>query len=151
MEDSCLICANVAFRALPMADGELLALTAREFLRGMRLMAGDSPELMGAVNPVPRKGVCMVERCARLVEASCGSCRGESCQRCVIAAELRDAENRLNGERDAEMRALGMDDDDLDEMVDKIAGSLCGEHAPFGTALLQEWYGKRDLMPAVSA
>ena len=106
---------------------------------------------MGAAKPSRRKkSVCMVERCALLVEAPCGSCREVGCQRCQIAAELRDAEDRLNAERDAELIALGADDQSFDDIIDKLVGSLCGEHTPFGRALIQEWYGQRDLSSAAS-
>lgn len=150
LEGSCVICANESFRALPMGDGDFLASTARHFIQGMRSTAGGDAGtvLMGAVKPSRRKGVCMVERCALLVEVPCGGCREASCQRCAIAAELRDSEDRLNAERDAELIALGMDDQDLDDMVDKLVGNLCGDHRPFGRALIQEWYGQRDLTSA---
>jgi len=147
LEGSCVVCANEAFRALPMRDNDVLARTAREFIQGMRAtLGGDAgTTLMGAVKPSRRKGICMVERCARLVEAGCGNCRDTGCQRCAIAAELRDAETRLNAERDAELISLGVDDQDLDEMIDKFVGNLCTDHRPFGHALIKEWYAGPDV------
>ena len=152
IEGTCVVCATEALRALPMRDGDFLARTAREFLLGMRTsLGGDAgTALMGAVKLSRRKGVCMVERCARLVEAPCGRCRDASCQRCVIAAELRGAETQLNAARDAELITLGLDDEDLDDMIDKFVGNLCGEHRPFGHALIKEWYGQRDLTSAAA-
>lgn len=156
IEATCVICVHSTLRALSMRDRDVLACTAREFIHGIRAVIGDGAGIvtlgaaMSAAKPSRRKGVCIVERCARLVEASCKACRASSCQRCTIAAELRDSEDRIHVARDAELASLGMDDQDFDELVDKIVCNLCGEHAPFGHALIEERYGQRDLTSALS-
>lgn len=99
----------------------------------------------------PRRGVCIVERCARSVEAPCGGCRSDACQRCLIAAELRAAEDHINAERDAELLELEVGDEDLDPLVDQFAKSLCAQHVPFGKVLVGEWYGRRSFSPAQSS
>ena len=134
-----------------MEDAESLVLLARDFIQGMRSswsMRGDTGTVLMEARKPQREGTCMVERCARLVETSCGGCREACCQRCTIAAELRSSEDRLNAERDAELIALSTDDQDqdLENVLDRIVGSLCDLHRPFGRLITQEWYIQRDLM-----
>jgi hypothetical protein len=131
-----MICTNEALRGLPMSDRSLLVRAARDLAQGMLTAAGSTP------NMAPRLGVCIVERCARMIEASCKGCREAICQRCSIAAELRGAETVINAERDAEIAALGIEKT-LDEIIDKIVEGLCGTHTPFGTVLVEEWYVRK--------
>lgn len=140
---TCLICMNDAFHGLPMQDKDELALRARDFIQGLILTAAQSnKESFKAFKP-RRRGIGLVERCARDVETSCRGCQESGCQRCVIATELRAAEDRLEGEREAELAELGFDDQDLEEMIDKVVGGLCKAHAPFGSALALQWYSSR--------
>ena len=141
-----MICTNETFRGLPMDDRELLAHVARAVIRGMvSTMRGGLKSLQ---TPRRRRGTCIVERCARVIEASCGACRRPDCVRCEIAAELRAAEDRVNAERDAELAELGLDENDVEEVLDKMVEGLCGEHVPFGTVIVEEWYGRRTLLVA---
>ena len=134
-----MICANEALRGLPMNDRNLLVQTARDIVQGMRMTArGGIPDIKPK-----RPGICAVERCARMIEVSCGGCRETSCQRCLIAAELRAAEDRINDERDAELAELGLDDQSVDEIVDKIVEGLCDVHAPLKTMIVEEWYSRK--------
>jgi hypothetical protein len=136
---ACVICSTKVLREIPMHDRHLLVLAARDMLQGMRTASGGFLE--PPMKP-PRFGICVVERCARLIEASCGGCLETTCQRCSIAAELRAAESRINAERDAEIAELGSDQL-IGEIVNKIAENLCGTHAPFGPVLVDEWYGRK--------
>jgi len=141
-ESPCLFCSNADLRSLPLDDPALRGAMVRNFIQGMK--GSEGIELMKTSR---RKGICMVERCALLVEAPCGRCHGTACLRCSIAGELRAAEDRLNADRDAELRALGTDDQDRDDVVDAFVSSLCREHRWFGHALLREWYGRRSSPP----
>ena len=146
---SCIICTNEAFCKLSMRDKEALALTARNLIGGMVSTLGSSRK---SFQPPRRRGVCIVERCARSIEAPCNGCQEPSCLRCSIAAELRRAEECINGERDEELAELGIDDKDLEELVDKIVENLCEDHAAFGAVLAGQWYrGRSFLAPATSA
>lgn len=139
---TCVICSNESFRSVPMNDKDLLVRLARDLLQGMLTTAhGDS----FTVKPVPRRGTCIVERCARTIEAPCGGCREYySCLRCVIAAELRVEEGRINAERDAELATLGLEDQDLDKFIDGFVESLCEAHMPFGAVLVEVWHVRRS-------
>jgi hypothetical protein len=123
-----------------MNDKEALSRAAQELIQGMISGLHDSKDSLKNLQ-LPRRGTCVVERCARIVEESCGGCRESACVRCTIAAELRAAQDRINVERDAE---LG--DDDLEAAVDKLVESLCEKHAAFGSALAGQWYGRRAFL-----
>lgn len=142
---TCLVCSTDALLAVPMDDKDMLAATAREVLQGMistRVGLKDFKR--------PRRGTCIVERCARTVEAPCGSCQKAGCQRCAIAAELRAAEDRINTDRDDELAELGLDDEDLEAFIDKLVENLCDAHAPFGYALSSQWYSRRSFLNAAA-
>ncbi len=140
----CIVCTTAAFRGLSMSDKDVLARVARDFIQGMMLGRQESQDSLKNFQP-PRRGTCIVERCARTIEAACESCQEPSCQRCAIAAELRAAEKRINADRDAELMALA-DDTDLEALVDKMAESLCVDHVAFGPALAGQWYGRRGFL-----
>lgn len=129
-----------------MHENDVLVRVANEILSGM-ITTAQSATLKG-IKPAPRRGVCIVERCARLVETACEACREQDCRRCAIAAELRAAEDRINAERDAELAALGLDDQDFDRLVDQFVDNLCAEHVAFGPVLAGEWYGRRSFAVA---
>lgn len=114
---------------LPMTDKSQVVRAARDFVQGLR---SGLPQGIKAKRP----GVCIVERCAQLVEETCGGCRG--CLRCAIAAELRAAESRINAERDAELEECG-----IAPLLDHVIEGLCALHAPLGTALIAECYGAK--------
>lgn len=137
----CMICATEGLKALPMHEKDLLVQVAREVLDG--LVSTAQSAALKAIKPGPRRGVCIVERCALCVEAPCRGCREKGCQRCVIAAELRAAEAHINAERDAELAARGFAEEDLDPLVDQFVENLCKEHVQFGSALVGEWYVRR--------
>ena len=146
---ACIICTNVAFRGLPMHDKDLLAIAAREFVQGM--LTGAESQLAKRLDPKrPRVGTCIVERCARVVEISCGGCRQSNCVRCEIAAELRAAEDRINADRDAELAELG-DAQIVDDIVGQFVDDLCAQHAAFGPVLASEWYGQRRAFSMATA
>ena len=131
---TCLICSQ-GIQALPE---DLLVQVAQQVIQGFDMGAGT----LKGLKP-KREGVCIVERCARHVEAACGSCRSAECQRCAIAAGLRMAEDRINAERDAELAAIGMGEEQCDQLIDQLVTNLCAEHASFGSVLVKEWYGRR--------
>jgi hypothetical protein len=138
---------NDAFRGLPMQDKDELALRACDFIQGLILTATQSSkDNFKHFQPPRRRGVCLVERCARAVEALCGGCQKPGCPRCMIAAELRSAEDRINGEREEELAELGFDDKDLEELVDKVVGGLCKDHVAFGSALAGQWYRRQNFL-----
>lgn len=142
---TCFICMNDALHGLPMQDKDELARRARDFVQGLILTAAQSNK--GAFKdfqPSQRRGVCLVERCARAIEGPCGRCQQQGCHRCELAAELRSSKDRITDEREAELAELGFDDTDLEELVDKVVGGLCGEHAAFGPALIGQWYGRQN-------
>jgi hypothetical protein len=138
---ACLICSTDVLKALPMHEKDLLVRVVREILDGMVTTAQSSA--LKDIKPTPRRGVCIVARCALYVESSCGGCREEGCARCMIAAELRSAEDRINAARDAELAALGVAEEDLDPLVDQLVENLCKEHVQFGSTLVDEWYVRR--------
>lgn len=79
---TCFICMNDALHGLPMQDKDELARRARDFVQGLILTAAQSNK--GAFKdfqPSQRRGVCLVERCARAIEGPCGRC--QSTQRLV--------------------------------------------------------------------
>lgn len=135
-ETNCVICANTALRQLSMDAEELLTSGAQSLIQSM--MSGACAK---AVLPLPRLGVSVVERCARLVEAPCSGCRQGTCQPCAISAELRSAEARIHAERDAELAALEIDTAHVEKILNNVIDHLCQAHAPFGRALLREWHG----------
>lgn len=139
---ACIICSTEVFRVVSMNDKDTLERTALKAIQGLLLGVG-----VGKIEPPPRRGTCIVERCARFIEASCRSCRGLNCQRCAIVAELRCAENRINAERDTELAELSIDDRALDSLVDKIVENLCTEHIAFGSELTGQWYSRRSFLP----
>ena len=141
---TCMICATDTLRGLPMTDKSQLASVARDIVQGMRQ---GMPATAGIRKQRP--GVCAVERCARLIEESCGGCA--RCQRCSIAAEIRAAEGHINDDRDAELTALMQDDDAIHGVVDQIIESLCGLHAPLGAAMVEECYGRKFLASPAGA
>jgi hypothetical protein len=144
---TCLVCMNDAFRGLPMQDKDELGRRARDFIQGLLLTASQSSkDSFKDFQPPRRRGVCLVERCARTVEALCGGCQESGCPRCMIAAELRSAEDRIHGEREAELAELGFDDKDLEELIDKVVGGLCKDHAAFGAALAGQWYSRQNFL-----
>lgn len=138
---ACIICTNDVFRGLSMHDKDQLSRVARDVIQGM-VSTMHSKDGRKNFQPPRRRGVCIVERCARTVEASCGSCQKPGCQRCAIAAELRSAEDRINAERDAELAELGLDDQDLEAVIDKMVENLCKDHVAFGTVLAGQWYSR---------
>jgi hypothetical protein len=141
----CIVCSTEALRVMPMNDKEMLATCAREFIEGMILARVD----IKGLEP-PRRGTCIVERCARAVEEPCGRCRKAACQRCVIAAELRAAEGRINADRDAELAERGLADEDIEVFIDKMVSNVCTAHAPFGAALSGQWYSRRSFLVAAA-
>ena len=144
---SCFICMNDVLQGLAMQDKDELARRARDFVQGLILTAAQSnKEAFKDFQPSRRRGVCIVERCARLIEGPCGSCQGRGCTRCELAAELRASKDRINDERAAELADLGFDDTDLEELVDKVVGGLCKEHVAFGSALVEQWYGRQHFL-----
>jgi hypothetical protein len=144
---TCLICMNDAFRGLAMQDKEALALSARDFIQGLILTAAQSSkDIFKSFQPSRRRGICLVERCARVIEVLCGGCQKPDCHRCTISAELRAAEDRINGEREVELAELGFDDKDLEERVDKVVWGLCKEHVAFGSALAGQWYSRQNFL-----
>jgi hypothetical protein len=143
----CLVCMNDAFRGLPMQDKDELALRARDFIQGLLLTAAQNvKDNFKNFQPPRRRGVGLVERCARAVEVLCGGCQKSGCPRCTIAGELRFAEDRIHGEREAELAELGLDDKDFEELIDKVVGGLCKDHAPFGAALVGQWYSRQNFL-----
>jgi hypothetical protein len=143
----CFICTNNAFNRLSMQDTEALVLGAREFIHGMALSASQyNQDSFRDFQSPRRRGVCIVERCARAIETSCRGCSEPGCHRCRMAAELRAAEARINGERDAELAELGLDDKDLEEVVDKVCAGLCEGHGAFGAVLAGQWYSRRNFL-----
>lgn len=152
---SCIVCTTEAFRGMPMNDKDLLAQAAQEIIQGLVTgMASTTLKNNGMVENFqmpPRRGTCIVERCARAIEAPCEGCRKVDCHRCAIAAELRSAEGRINAERDAEIADLGLDDEALEAFVDKLVESLCTDHAAFGSALAGQWYSRRSFLAATDA
>jgi hypothetical protein len=89
---ACIICMNDAFNGLSMHDKDHLARVARDVLQGMFSILNNKDSFK-SFQPA-RRGTCVVERCAQTIEAVCGSCQKLDCQRCLIAAELRAAEDR---------------------------------------------------------
>jgi hypothetical protein len=118
-----------------MSDATLLVSLAREVIDGL---ATTRDGMLDSFKPVDR-GTCVVERCAQFIEAACGKCQASSCARCSIAAELRGAQTSINDARDAEIRELGLDDQDMEGIVHSMVNALCVEHAHFGTVLLEQW------------
>ncbi len=147
---TCLVCMNDALRGLLLQDKDECARAAHDFIQGMILTAGQSTQshrdVFKGFQPLRRRGVGLVERCARVIEASCGGCLEDGCPRCMIAAELRSAEDRLHDEREAELAGLGADDEVLEELIDKIVGGLCKEHSAFGSALAGQWYNRQNFL-----
>lgn len=142
---TCLVCRNVAFRGLLMQDKDMLAFHARNFIDGLVLCAArNSKDSLKIFEPPPRRGISIVERCALMIEGACARCQEPGCQRCRIAAELRAAEKRINGERDVELAELGFDDKDLEGVIDKMAGGLCKDHVAFGAVLVGQWYSRNN-------
>lgn len=141
----CIICSTEVFRVVSMNDKDTLERLALKGIQAMLLGMG-----VGKIEPTPRRGICIVERCAQFIEASCGSCHGLDCQCCVIATKLREAEDRINAERDAELAELSLDDADPDSLLAKIVEDLCTEHVAFGLELVRQWYSRRSFLPAVA-
>ncbi len=139
----CIICSTEVFRGVSMNDKDTVEHLALKAIQGLLLGVG-----VGKIEPPPRRGTCIVERCAQFIEASCRSCRVLNCQRCAIVAELREAEDRINAERDAELAELSTDDVGLDSLIDKIVENLCIEHVAFGSELAGQWYSRRSFLPA---
>ncbi len=134
-----------------MTDGPVLVRVARDLIAGMTSSFGDKESLKN-FKP-PRRGTCLVERCARFVEEVCFKCGKADCQRCAIAAELRAAEEQINADRDAELLDQ-FGSQELEHIVDNLVQSLCGDHGAFGPVLLKQWYARRSFIvdpPAVDA
>ena len=93
-----------------------------------------------------RRSVSLVERCARTVEKPCGACREPSCQRCLIAAELRASEPRIDAEDDADF-IMGFEKQ-LDETIDQMVGALCDLHRTFGPVVVLQWSKHKASFPA---
>ena len=146
---TCIVCTTEALRGVPMNDKDVLAYVARDLIQGMVSTMNDKGSLKNFQRP--RRGTCIVERCARAVEDLCGRCQKADCSRCVIAAELRAAEGRINADRDAELAELGIDDEDVEAVIDKMVENICADHAPFGSALASQWYSRRSFLNAASA
>lgn len=130
-----------------MQDKDALTLRARDFVQGLILTAAQSTQ--GAFKNFQlsrRRGVCVVERCARSIEGLCGGCQEDGCHRCMLAAELRSSKDQISAARDAELAGLGFDDTDLEELVDKVVSGLCEEHVAFGPALMGQWYGRQTFL-----
>lgn len=142
----CLICTNSAYSWLSMQDKAAVAGAAGDFIQGLILMAAQSDKgSFKSFQPSRCRGACSVERCARTVEAPCGGCQESGCQRCSIATELRAAKDRIHSEREAELVDLGFDDKDLEELIDKVVGGVCEDHAAFGSALAGQWHNRQNL------
>ena len=139
---ACIVCSNDSFQSLPMHDSGVLARVARDLVQGMTSLSKDS--LKNFVPP--RRGTCIVERCARFIETSCGGCRKADCPRCAMAADLRAVEDQINADRDAELIELGLASGDLEGMIDQMVENLCGDHAAFGPELLKQWYARRSFL-----
>lgn len=143
----CFVCMNDALCGLPMQDKDTLSRGARDFVQGLILTAAQSTQgTFKNFQPSRRRGVCIVERCARSIEEPCRSCQEDGCFRCRLAAELRSSKDRINAARDAELAELGFDDTDLEELVDKVVGGLCTEHVAFGPVLVDQWYGRQNFL-----
>jgi len=140
---ACIVC--LTSRELPMNDNTACERWAIKIIQGLLLPLGSKGSLASFVTP-RRRGVCIVERCARSVEAPCGGCRKSACQRCAIAAELRAAEDRINDARDAELIELGVDDTDLEAVIDAMINNLCTDHTAFGAVLAGQWYGRQSFL-----
>ena len=149
---ACIICMTDAFRGLPMHDKDQLTHAAHELLQGlisgMTSILGNKDSFK-SFKP-PRLGTCIVERCAQTLEVVCKGCRGPSCQRCLLAAELRAAEDRINDERDAELSEL-FDNQTIEVMVDNMAKNLCENHVLFGPVLIGQCYSRRNFMTPMTS
>jgi hypothetical protein len=143
---TCLLCTNDIFSGVLMDDQHTLVTIARQVIHGMASAMGNGNSLK-SFQPKRRRGICIVERCARLVEASCAACRDATCPRCTIAAELRAAEDQINAERDAELAVIGVSDEDIEEAIDRMVGGLCKEHVAFGAVIVGEWHDRQTLVP----
>lgn len=141
---TCLICSTQVFRGVSLNDKDTLERTALKAIQALLLGLGVG-KIEGKIEPRPRLGTCIVERCAQFIETLCGSCRSLDCQCCVIAAKLRAAEDRINTERDAELEASLADPDSL---INKIVEDLCTAHTAFGVELVVQWYNRRSFLPA---
>jgi hypothetical protein len=137
---TCVICTNSGLRDLLQQDPRALAVVAHDFLKGLVDTAKN--KTFAGLNPKPR-GVCIVERCAREIEATCKGCHVPDCVRCACAAELRAAEDRIHAERDAELKELDVEDHEIDILIDRIVEGVCEQHRPFGLMLVNQWYGGR--------
>jgi hypothetical protein len=146
--NACIVCANDCFRDLPMDNSAVLTHVARDFIQGMSSTLGNKDGLKNFQSK--RRGTCIVERCARFIEAPCHGCRKADCQRCTIVAELRAAEDQINADRDAELIEL-VSGDDLEEVVDNMIGNLCADHAAFGPVLMGQWFTRRNFMTETTA
>ena len=149
---ACMMCTNASLQLVPTRTPEDRVAFARHVIQGLLVGVASArePASFAAIkasrpSPLPRVGTCIVERCAQMIERPCNACRSTICPRCVVAQELRDNEERINSERDAELALLDEPptEDDLDGYVDGIAKSLCGAHRPVGDALIQEWYARK--------
>lgn len=144
---NCLICTNDTLGQLPLHDKDVRMQVARDLISGMT-SGLQKPGICGSMQKLgkrpPRRGTCIVERCALEIEISCGRCGKIDCLRCSIAAELRAAEDRINTERDAELDAMGIDENDLELAISNILDNLCATHTLFGSALAEQWYGRQN-------
>ncbi len=145
---TCLVCSTEVLREMPMNDKDVLSRAASDLIQGMLLIDKDS---FKNFKPPQRRGTCIVERCARTIEAACGGCRKSECQRCAVAAELRGAEDRINADRDAELAELGITGADREALIDEMVENLCTEHAAFGAVLAGQWYSRRSFLAATEA
>jgi hypothetical protein len=128
-----------------MEDKQAVMKAVRDFIEGLIVMADRSDkDFIKSFKPSRRRGVCSVERCALAIESPCGSCQAFGCQRCLIAAELRAAKARIHDEREAELADLGFDNEDLEELIDKVVGGICPDHAAFGSELAGQWYNRQN-------
>lgn len=139
-----MLCTNDVFNGLLMHDQGTLVTTARQIIQGMTSAMGDSS--LRNLNLRPWPGVNIVERCAQLIEAPCSACHQSDCHRCEIAAELRTAEDRISRERDEEIEVLSLDDNMLEEILEKMVETLCVTHAAFKAVLMGEWHGRRSFL-----
>jgi len=132
---ACIVCANLAFHELFMSDKEAFA---SSLIQGLLMPLGSKSTLKNY--KAMRRGVCIVERCARTIEAPCAGCQRADCERCAISAELRAAETRILAERDAELDSDTYVEAVLNEMIE----DLCPAHMALGSSLAGQWYGRRS-------
>lgn len=90
----------------------------------------------------PIVGTPMTERCAHVAETRCGACLEVNCAFCQVAADIRQAADRLMQERDEEIAKTFVGD-----VVGNIVSGLCAKHSEFGRELLAEHYKRQAWSP----